>query len=173
MDDRLHRWQRQPLGARRVLPQRQIPHVLLGVDLRLEPLGDLPGHQRHRRLRFLDQPGPGDRVPDQRQLQRDRPEPGRRRFRPMVAGSRLVLVRYQAGAARPGHRQAAGLDHPQRRRPRRRGDRGAVPVPARLVLLPVRVLRTAAARARPAPTGSWWAARPARTARSPTATAPR
>ena len=84
----------QPVGAGPLLPQRPVLPVLLRLDVRLQPVGDLPGHQHHRRVRQLDQPGPGHRVPHVGQLQRHRPEPGRRRRRASWwLTLRLVLVR--------------------------------------------------------------------------------
>ena len=48
----LHRRQQEPVGAGHLVPQRQVLAVLLGLDLRLEHVGDLPGHQHHRRVRL-------------------------------------------------------------------------------------------------------------------------
>ncbi|CAG7617545.1 Xylose isomerase domain protein TIM barrel [Actinacidiphila bryophytorum] len=129
------------MGAGPVVPQRPVLHVLRRLDVRLEPLGDLPGHQPQRRPRQLDQPRAGRRLAVLRQLQRHRPQPRGGRAGPLVAGLRVLLVGHQDDRARPRHRPARGLLDPLARGARRRPDRGAVRLPPRQLLLPLRVLR--------------------------------
>ncbi len=128
LDHLVHQWQQPALGTGHLVPQRPLLHVLRGVQLRLPALGDLPGHQPDRHLRYVDQPGPGHRDLEQQRLQRDRPEPHRRPGRPVVADVRLVLDRHQDGhsstrapASAPTPRCAASRGGPARRpRSRRR-----------------------------------------------------